>query len=180
MPEYRVGYGFDVHKLLEGRKLVLGGVEIDSPVGLDGHSDADVLSHSVVDALLGAARLGDIGDNFPPTDSKYKDISSLRLLELVRIKLSNAGYRVENIDATVICEKPVLGDLKGTMSKRIANELGVEPYQVSIKATTTEGLGYTGEGKGIAVSAVALITEIVSEEEEEETESGYEEEYEDE
>jgi 2-C-methyl-D-erythritol 2,4-cyclodiphosphate synthase len=180
MPEFRIGNGFDVHKLIEGRRLVLGGVEIDSPVGLEGHSDADVLTHSIVDALLGAARLGDIGDNFPPSDPKYKDISSLRLLELVRIKLTNSGYSVENIDATVICERPVLTHLKGTMSEMIAGELGIDPYQVSIKATTTEGLGFTGEGKGIAVSAVVLISEIVSEEEEEEKETSYEDEYGDE
>lgn len=180
MSEYRVGYGFDVHRLVEGRALVLGGVQIDFPLGLDGHSDADVLSHAVIDALLGAAGLGDIGEKFPPTDPKYKDISSLSLLRLVRIKLANAGYRVENIDATVICEEPVLGDLKDAMSEMIAGELGIEPYQVSVKATTTEGLGYTGEGKGIAASAVALVAGIPTEEEVEEEESNYEDEYENE
>jgi 2-C-methyl-D-erythritol 2,4-cyclodiphosphate synthase len=180
MPELRIGYGFDVHKLIEGRKLILGGIEFDSAVGLEGHSDADVLSHAIVDALLGAARLGDIGENFPPTDSKYKDMSSLRLLELVRIKLANTGHRIENIDATVICDHPMLGDLKELMSQTIAGVLGIESYQVSIKATSTEGLGYTGEGRGIAVSAVALIAEIPTEEEEEEEDSGYEDEYENE
>jgi 2-C-methyl-D-erythritol 2,4-cyclodiphosphate synthase len=178
--DFRIGYGFDVHRLMEGRRLVLGGVEIESPVGLDGHSDADVLSHSIVDALLGASWLGDIGENFPPSDPKYKDISSLRLLELVRIKLANAGYRIENVDATVICEKPDLTSLKRTMSDMIAGVLGIDPYQVSIKATTTEGLGYTGEGKGIAASAVALISEIPSDEDEEEEEAGYEDTYDDE
>jgi len=177
MPEYRVGHGFDAHKLVEGRKLILGGVEIDFPLGLEGYSDADVLAHAVIDALLGAARLGDIGDNYPSGDLKYKDISSLRLLELVRIKIANAGYQVENIDATVICDKPMLGELKISMSKNIANELEVSPQQVSVKASTTEGLGFTGEGKGIAAMAVALVSEIVTEEEEEEPEEGYEDEY---
>jgi len=166
MTEFRIGYGFDVHRLVEGRNLILGGVKIDFPSGLEGHSDADVLSHAIVDALLGSARLGDIGENFPPSDDKYKDISSLKLLELVKIKLANSGYRIENIDATVICDQPTLGDLKEEMSMLIADELEIDPYQVSIKASTTEGLGYTGEGKGIAASAVVLISEIEYEEEE--------------
>lgn len=177
MGEIRVGYGFDVHKLVAGRKLILGGVHIDYPLGLDGYSDADVLCHAIVDALLGAARLGDIGDNFPPTDSKYEGISSLSLLSLVRIKLANTGYQIENIDSTVVCDEPKLGGLKVVMCQNIAERLDIDPYQVSVKATTTEGLGYTGEGKGIAASAVVLLTEIEAEEEESEEEDA---EYEDE
>ncbi len=180
MQEIRVGYGFDAHRLVEGRKLVIGGIEIDFPLGLKGHSDADVLSHAVIDALLGAARLGDIGENFPPSDPKYEDISSLSLLELVKIKLANTGYQISNIDATVICEKPVLGNLKELMAQNMASELEIDEWQISVKATTTEGLGFTGEGKGIAASAVALIIEVVAEDEEAESESGYEGEYEDE
>lgn len=177
MGEIRVGYGFDVHKLVADRRLILGGVEIEHPLGLDGYSDADVLCHAIVDALLGAARLGDIGDNFPPTDPKYEDISSLSLLKLVRIKLANTGYQIENIDSTVICEEPNLGEIKIIMCQNVAEMLGIDPYQVSVKATTTEGLGYTGEGKGIAASAVALLTEIEAEEEEaEEEETEYEDE----
>ena len=175
MPEIRIGYGFDVHRLLVGRKLVIGGVEFDFPLGLEGHSDADVLTHAVIDAILGAARLGDIGENFPPSDPKYEDISSLSLLELVKIKLANTGYQISNIDATVICDKPVLGDTKELMAQNMAAELEIDPWQISIKATTTEGLGFTGEGKGIAASAVALIIEVIAEEEEEE-EQGYEDE----
>ena len=175
--DIRVGIGFDAHALEAGVPLVLGGVSVDYPRGLAGHSDGDVIAHALIDALLGAARLGDIGDNYPSGDLKYKDISSLRLLELVRIKIANAGYQVENIDATVICDKPMLGELKISMSKNIANELEVSPQQVSVKASTTEGLGFTGEGKGIAAMAVALVSEIVTEEEEEEPEEGYEDEY---
>ncbi len=176
MAELRVGYGFDVHRMIEGRKLVLGGVEIEFPKGLDGYSDADVVCHAIVDALLGAARLGDIGDNFPPTDPKYKDIAGLRLLELVRIKLANSGYEVENIDVTVICEEPKLNEIKEVMASVIAQTLRVGAEQVSIKATTSDGLGCTGEGKGIAAAAVTLISEVLVEEDEEDVDEGYEDE----
>jgi len=175
VPEYRVGFGFDVHRLVEGRPLILGGVEIDYPLGLDGHSDADVLSHAIIDAILGAADLGDIGDNFPDTDKKYKDISSLSLLEIVKIKLDKVGHQIDNIDATVVCEKPNLGDLKIRMEQTIASELDIDENDVSVKATTTEGLGVTGEGKAIAAYAVVLISEILEDEEIE-----YEDEYDDE
>ncbi len=176
MPELRVGFGFDVHRLVEGRPLILGGVEIDYPLGLNGHSDADVLSHAIIDAILGAADLGDIGDNFPPLDAKYKDISSLSLLEIVKIKLDKVGHQIENIDATVVCEKPNLGDMKVRMAQTIAAELGMDENDVSVKATTTEGLGVTGEGKAIAAYAVVLISEILEEEEG----VDYEDEYDDE
>ena len=176
MAELRVGYGFDVHRVIEGRKLILGGVEIEFPKGLDGYSDADVVCHAIVDALLGAARLGDIGDNFPPTDPKYKDIAGLRLLELVRIKLANSGYEVENIDVTVICEEPKLNEIKEVMASVIAQTLRVGAEQVSIKATTSDGLGCTGEGKGIAAAAVTLISEVLVEEDEEDVDEGYEDE----
>ncbi len=176
MVELRIGYGFDVHKLVEGRNLILGGLEIEFPKGLGGYSDADVVCHSIVDALLGAAKLGDIGDNFPPTDPKYEDIAGLRLLELVKIKLANNGYEIENIDTTIICEEPKLGEIKEMMASVIAQTLDIDGSQISIKATTSDGLGCTGEGKGIAVAAVVLISEILLEEEEEEVEDEYEDE----
>jgi 2-C-methyl-D-erythritol 2,4-cyclodiphosphate synthase len=176
VPEFRVGFGYDLHPLVEGRRLVLGGVEIDYPYGLDGHSDADVLSHAIIDAILGAADLGDLGDNFPPLDDKYKDISSLSLLEIVRIKLDKVGHQIGNIDATVVCDKPILGDMKQRMARAIAAELDMDENDVSVKATTTEGLGVTGEGKAIAAYAVVLISEILGEEEETEYEDDYDDE----
>ncbi|MFH1893227.1 MAG: 2-C-methyl-D-erythritol 2,4-cyclodiphosphate synthase [Candidatus Zixiibacteriota bacterium] len=180
MPEFRVGYGFAAHRLVEGTKLVIGGLEIDAPLSLEGDYDADVLVHSIVDALLGAANLGDIRENFPSTDSKYVGIASLRLLELVKIKLSNGGYEIENIDATVIAELPQLRDLREYMASAIATELGIDEYQVSIKFTSTDGLGCTAGGKGAAAAAVVCLHEISPEDEEEENGVGSEEEFEDE
>jgi 2-C-methyl-D-erythritol 2,4-cyclodiphosphate synthase len=183
MSVHRIGYGHDIHRLVEGKKLVLGGVEIDHPMGLEGHSDGDVLTHAIVDSLLGAARLGDIGENFPPSSSRYGDISSVRLLELVKIKLAKIGYQIDNIDATVVCEEPRLDEIKDLMAGVIAQELEIEPEQVSVKATASQGLGFIGEKRGVAASAVSLISEIEYEEAEEESvaqTTGYEGEYDDE
>ena len=156
----RVGMGYDVHKLVEGRPLILGGVEIPHTLGLLGHSDADVLVHAIMDALLGAAALGDIGKHFPDTDPQYKGISSMKLLEHVRLLLEKNGYVVENIDATVIAQRPKLASYIPQMKKNIANVLGIQEGQVNVKATTEEGLGFTGEGLGIAASSVCLLSEI--------------------
>ena len=156
----RVGMGYDVHKLVEGRPLILGGVEIPHTLGLLGHSDADVLVHAIMDALLGAAALGDIGKHFPDTDPQYKGISSMKLLEHVRLLLEKNGYVVENIDATVIAQRPKLAPYIPEMKKNIARVLGIQEGQVNVKATTEEGLGFTGEGLGISASAVCLLSEI--------------------
>ena len=153
----RVGMGYDVHKLVEGRKLILGGVEIPHPLGLLGHSDADVLVHAIMDALLGAAALGDIGRHFPDTDSRYKGISSMKLLEHVRDLLEENGYVVENIDATVIAQKPKLRPYIEQMEENIAETLGIAKDQINIKATTVEGLGFTGTQQGISAQAVCLL-----------------------
>ncbi|WP_054693641.1 2-C-methyl-D-erythritol 2,4-cyclodiphosphate synthase [Syntrophomonas palmitatica] len=153
----RIGTGYDVHRLVEGRKLILGGVEIPHETGLLGHSDADVLLHAICDALLGAAALGDIGQHFPDHDASYKNISSLRLLEIVRNKLDEAGFRIVNIDSTVAAQKPRLAQHINTMRENIARVLGVQIGQVNVKATTTEGLGFEGEEKGISAQAVVLI-----------------------
>ena len=153
----RVGMGYDVHKLVEGRKLILGGVEIPHPLGLLGHSDADVLVHAIMDALLGAAALGDIGRHFPDTDSRYKGISSMKLLEHVRDLLEENGYVVENIDATVIAHKPKLRPYIEQMEENIAETLGIAKDQINIKATTEEGLGFTGTQQGISAQAVCLL-----------------------
>jgi len=153
----RFGTGYDVHKLVEGRKLILGGVEVPYMYGLDGHSDADVLLHAIKDALLGAAGLGDIGRHFPDSDKQYKGISSILLLEKVRDILSEHGYKVNNIDSTIVAEKPKLASYIPEMNQRIANALQVDVSQVNVKATTTEGLGFTGKGEGIAAQAVAAI-----------------------
>jgi 2-C-methyl-D-erythritol 2,4-cyclodiphosphate synthase len=153
----RIGNGYDVHRLQQGRKLILGGVEIDYPLGLEGHSDADVLLHAICDALLGAAGMGDIGRHFPDTDMRYKGISSISLLQEVGKKLGQAGFRVINIDATVIAQKPKLAPYIDTMNQNIASALQIEAKQVNVKATTTEGLGFEGRGEGIAALAVALI-----------------------
>ena len=153
----RVGMGYDVHKLVEGRKLILGGVEIPHPLGLLGHSDADVLVHAIMDALLGAAALGDIGRHFPDTDSRYKGISSLKLWEHVRDLLEENGYVVENIDATVIAQKPKLRPYIEQMEENIAETLGIAKDQINIKATTEEGLGFTGTQQGISAQAVCLL-----------------------
>ena len=153
----RVGMGYDVHKLVEGRKLILGGVEIPYVHGLDGHSDADVLLHGIKDALLGAAALGDIGKHFPDTDDQYKGVSSIVLLEKVRDIIAIHGYTVNNIDATIVAEKPKLASYIPEMNKRIAAALQVEVGQINVKATTTEGLGFAGRGEGIAAYAIASI-----------------------
>lgn len=155
----RVGQGFDVHALVPGRKLVLGGVHIPHHRGLEGHSDADVLLHAVCDALLGAAGLGDIGRHYPDTDAQYAEIDSRRLLRDVAAKLAAARWRVVNVDATVIAQAPRLAPHFGAMTANIAQDLGVAPGAVNLKATTTEGLGFTGRGEGIAAMAVALIEE---------------------
>ena len=149
--------GYDVHKLTEDRKLILGGVEIPHTLGLLGHSDADVLLHAIMDALLGAAALGDIGKHFPDTDEKYRGISSLKLLEHVGNLLEQEHYIIENIDATVIAQKPKLRPYIEVMEQNIADTLHLAKNQVNVKATTEEHLGFTGEGLGIAAHAVALI-----------------------
>ena len=156
-PIIRIGYGTDAHRLVEGRPLVLGGVEIPYDRGLLGHSDADVLLHAVMDALLGAAALGDIGLHFPDSDERYAGISSLKLLQHTGRILFEAGYAISNIDATLIAEKPKISPYRDEMRRVIAEALGIEISQVSIKATTMEGLGYTGEGLGMKAEAVALI-----------------------
>ena len=157
MTNLRIGHGYDVHRLTEGRKLILGGVEIPYEKGLLGHSDADVLTHAVMDALLGAAALGDIGKLFPDTDAAYAGISSILLLERVRERLTEAGWSVVNIDATVLAQAPKLAPHRERMRENLAHALCVEISRVSVKATTEEGLGFTGEGLGIAAHAVALL-----------------------
>ena len=151
----RVGMGYDVHKLVEGRDLILGGVKIPHTLGLLGHSDADVLLHAIMDALLGAAALGDIGKHFPDSDPKYKGISSLKLLSHVGELIAQKGYAIENIDATVIAQKPKLRPYIDEMEKNIAKTLGISEDQVNVKATTEEGLGFTGNETGISSQAIA-------------------------
>lgn len=157
MSEFRIGHGYDVHKLVEGRHLILGGVEIPHTLGLLGHSDADVLVHAVMDALIGAMALGDIGKHFPDNDNAYLDISSLKLLERVRALLDERGYTVSNIDATVIAQRPKLAPHIDTMVGNIARTLDIDLTRVNVKATTEEHLGFTGREEGIAAHAVALI-----------------------
>lgn len=154
----RVGIGYDVHKLVEGRKLILGGVEIPHTFGLLGHSDADVLLHAISDALLGAAALGDIGKHFPDTDEKYKGISSIILLEEVGVLLEREGYLIENIDATIIAQKPKLRPYIEKMEQNIAKALKIEENQINIKATTEEGLGFTGVEEGISSQAICSLS----------------------
>ena len=155
----RVGTGYDLHPLREGRSLVIGGVHIQHPTGLDGHSDADVLTHAVIDSILGAAGLGDIGAHFPPDDARYKGASSLDLLAEAARVVANAGYRVVNIDSTVVAQAPRLYAHLGEMSGNIARCLGLDHASVSVKATSPEGLGALGAEAGIAAQAVALIEE---------------------
>lgn len=155
----RVGFGYDVHRLVPGRKLILGGVEIPHEKGLEGHSDADVLAHSIMDALLGAAGMGDIGRHFPDTDPRYRGISSLVLLEKVREKLAGQGFAVQNVDSTIVAQAPRLAGHIDRMREMLAESLGVESSRVNVKATTTEGLGFTGTKDGIASYAVALVVE---------------------
>lgn len=153
----RIGHGYDVHRLVEGRKLILGGVELDWHLGLDGHSDADVLVHAVMDALLGAAALGDIGKLFPDTDAVYKGADSLILLQEVVHRIGEKGYSVGNVDATVIAQKPKLAPHIPQMVQNIARVLGVAEDAVNVKATTEEKLGFTGREEGIAAHAVCLL-----------------------
>lgn len=156
----RVGMGYDVHRLIEGRDLILGGVKIAYEKGLLGHSDADVLVHAVMDALLGAAALGDIGKHFPDTDARYKGISSISLLEHVAKLLEEQQYMVENIDATIIAQRPKMLPHIENMRKNIAGALKISVEQVNIKATTEEGLGFTGTGEGISSQAVCLLEKV--------------------
>jgi len=153
----RVGIGYDTHRLVPGRELIIGGVRIEHPSGLEGHSDADVLTHAVIDALLGAAGLGDIGQHFPATDPKYRGASSQDLLASAVRAVSAAGYRIVNVDSTVIAEEPRLEPHLGAMRTQLAKSLGVEPGAVSVKATSPEGLGALGRKAGIVAQAVALI-----------------------
>ena len=156
----RIGHGYDVHRLVEGRELILGGVKIPYEKGLLGHSDADVLLHAVSDALLGAAGLGDIGRHFPDTDPQYKGADSLKLLAQVGEKLRSAGYGVGNIDVTMIAQRPKLKDYIPQMEENIASALGIAAAQVNVKATTEEKLGFTGTGEGMSCHAVCLIDKI--------------------
>ena len=156
----RIGQGYDVHKLVEGRDLILGGVTIPYEKGLLGHSDADVLVHAIMDALLGAAALGDIGQHFPDTDPRYKGISSIELLKHIGALLDENHYLIENIDATIICQRPKLAPYRPQMAANIAEALHLNIGQVSIKATTEEGLGFTGSGEGISSQAITLLTEV--------------------
>jgi len=153
-----IGLGFDVHRLVSGRKLVLGGVVIPFEKGLLGHSDADVLVHAVCDAILGAAGLGDIGQHFPDTDPEFKDISSLKLLAKTYKMISDKGFAVQNIDATIFAEAPKLSRYKTEMQKNIARTIEIEPNHVNVKATTFEGLGMIGKGEGIGAMCVTLLT----------------------
>ena len=153
----RIGHGYDVHRLTAGRKLILGGVEISYVLGLDGHSDADVLIHAIMDALLGAAALSDIGKLFPDTDPQYRGISSLILLKTVRDAIAERGYVISNIDATIIAQKPKLAPYISEMVRVVSDTLGIMPDQVNIKATTEEHLGFTGREEGIAAHAVCLL-----------------------
>ena len=155
----RIGHGYDVHRLVEGRRLILGGVDIPFEKGLLGHSDADVLAHAVMDALLGAAALGDIGKLFPDNDPAYEGVDSLVLLKRVAQVLEENGYRIGNVDATVLAQRPKLAPHIPLMREKLAAAMGIEPGRVSVKATTEEGLGFTGAGEGIAAHAVALIEE---------------------
>ncbi|MFD0911916.1 2-C-methyl-D-erythritol 2,4-cyclodiphosphate synthase [Methylophilus luteus] len=157
MTPFRIGHGFDVHALVSGRDCIIGGVHIPHPLGLDGHSDADVLLHAICDALLGAAALGDIGKHFPPTDMRYKGIDSRELLRHVVGLLQQKGFSIGNVDATVICEAPRLGPHIQSIRENIASDCQLAIDFINVKATTTEKLGFTGRGEGIAAEAVVLI-----------------------
>jgi 2-C-methyl-D-erythritol 2,4-cyclodiphosphate synthase len=154
---FRVGIGYDVHKLVAGRKLMLGGIEVPHTHGLDGHSDADVALHAICDAILGAAGLGDIGEHFPNTDAKYEGIASSVFLKQVSQKANDAGWAVENVDVMILAQEPKLQEFKPKMKYHIALELNIDPAQVNIKAGTNEGLGYIGAQEGIAAYAVVLL-----------------------
>lgn len=153
----RIGHGYDVHKLVEGRRLILGGVAVPYEKGLLGHSDADVLAHAVSDALLGAAALGDIGCLFPDSDPAYSGANSMLLLRVVCEKVRAVGYEIENIDSTILCQRPKLRPYIDSMREQLAETCGIAPKQVSVKATTEEGLGFTGAGEGIAAHTVCLL-----------------------
>jgi 2-C-methyl-D-erythritol 2,4-cyclodiphosphate synthase len=155
----RVGIGYDVHHLVPGRRLVLGGIEIPFDKGLSGWSDADVLTHAIIDALLGAAGLGDIGSHFPPGDPQYKDISSMVLLQEVKDKLGKKGWLINNIDATIIAEEPKLKDFIDQMRQQLSQTLDIAPGQVSVKASTSDRLGFIGRGEGMAALAIAMLME---------------------
>lgn len=152
---FRIGEGYDVHKLVEGRKLILGGVDVPYEKGLLGHSDADVLIHAIMDAILGSLALGDIGKHFPDTDDKYKNISSMSLLK--EVKKIIGDVKICNIDSTIICQKPKLANYIDDMRKNISGVLDIDINQISVKATTEEGMGFTGEGQGIAVKSIVLV-----------------------
>ena len=160
MTNLRIGHGYDVHRLVKGRSLILGGVEIPWKLGLLGHSDADVLTHAVMDALSGAARLGDIGKLFPDTEPAYKGISSMKLLRHVGGLLQEKGYAVVNIDATLLAQAPKVGPYRAEMEQNIAAALSIDPQQVNVKATTEEGLGFTGDSSGMAAHAVVLLEKV--------------------
>ena len=159
----RIGIGYDIHPLTQGRRLVLGGVDIPFDKGLSGWSDADVLTHAIIDALLGAAALGDIGSHFPPGEAQYKDISSLVLLKRVRDKLKEKGWQVSNIDATIVAEQPRLGGFTSQMRLKLSQTLRVDIGQVSVKASSSARLGFIGQGEGIEAQAIALIEGISNE-----------------
>jgi 2-C-methyl-D-erythritol 2,4-cyclodiphosphate synthase len=157
---YRIGIGFDVHRLVEGRRCIIGGVEIAHSKGLLGHSDADVLIHAICDALLGAAGLGDIGTYFPDTDNKFKDIDSKVLLKQVKEEISKLGFKIGNIDSIVMAEKPKINPHREAMKKALSKTLEIDESQIGIKATTTEKLGFTGREEGIAAQAVAILCSL--------------------
>jgi 2-C-methyl-D-erythritol 2,4-cyclodiphosphate synthase len=156
----RIGQGFDVHALVSGRKLIIGGVDIPHEKGLEGHSDADVLIHAICDALLGAAALGDIGKHFPDTDPEYKGADSRSLLRAVAAKITTAGYRISNIDSTIIAQVPRMAPHIPRMVANLSTDLSIPPGAVNVKATTTEHLGFTGRGEGIAAQAIALLLKL--------------------
>jgi 2-C-methyl-D-erythritol 2,4-cyclodiphosphate synthase len=156
----RIGFGYDVHRLTAGRKLILGGVEIPFEMGLAGHSDADVLLHAICDGILGAMGERDIGQHFPDNDARFKDISSLKLLQAVALKMGSLQFAVENVDSTVVAERPRIGEYIPKMTENIAEALSISARRVNVKATTSEGLGFAGEGKGIAAYAVVLLREM--------------------
>ena len=160
MTNLRIGHGYDVHRLVAGRKLILGGVEIPFEKGLDGHSDADVLTHAVMDALLGACGLGDIGRHFPDSDERYRGISSLLLLDHVVALLRQQGYGVVNMDVTLIAQAPKVGPYRQQMADNLATHMGISSEQINVKATTEEHLGFTGSGEGMACHAVALVEKL--------------------
>jgi 2-C-methyl-D-erythritol 2,4-cyclodiphosphate synthase len=154
---FKVGFGYDAHRLVDGRKLIIGGTEIPFKKGLLGFSDADVLSHAIGDALLGSLNLGDLGKHFPDTDEKYKDISSLKILSLIKEKIKKENAKIINIDSTIVAQKPKLSPYIDEMRKNISGALGIEKDKISVKATTTEGMGFTGKGEGMAAFCVVLI-----------------------